>query len=94
MIVFLVSGKLSNPGYTAHPTFRVSRTLVLNLGGGGSAKLGYPVAGRTGARVHIIYIVGPLPLRKPMLPPSASMRFITSSNKIGAKSGVCSTQTQ
>ena len=25
--VFFVSGELSNPGYTAHPAFRVSRTL-------------------------------------------------------------------
>ena len=40
------------------------------------------------------YIAGPLPDLNPTLPPSSSMRFNTSSNKIGAKSGVCSTQTQ
>ena len=39
------------------------------------------------------YIVGPLPFLNPILPPSASIRRMTSSNRIGAKS-VCSTQTQ
>jgi len=39
------------------------------------------------------YIAGPLPFLKPTDPPSASIRLITSSNKIGAKS-VCSTHTQ
>jgi len=38
-------------------------------------------------------MVGPLPFLKPTAPPSASIRRITSSNKMGAKS-VCSTQTQ
>lgn len=39
------------------------------------------------------HIVGPLPFLNPTSPPSFSMRRITSSNKIGAKS-VCSTHTQ
>lgn len=39
------------------------------------------------------YMVGPLPLRNPMVPPSAVIRLTTSSNKMGAKS-VCSTHTQ
>lgn len=41
--------------------------------------------------IKYYYIVGPLPFLKSTLPPSASIRLITSSNKIGAKS-VCSTQ--
>jgi hypothetical protein len=40
-----------------------------------------------------LYIVGPLPLRKPIVPPSAWIRLITSSKSIGAKSGSCSTLT-
>jgi hypothetical protein len=36
----------------------------------------------------------PLPLRNPTVPPSALILSMTSSNKMGAKSGVCSTQTQ
>ena len=39
------------------------------------------------------YIAGPLPFLKPILPPSATIRLITSSNSTGAKS-VCSTHTQ
>jgi len=34
-------------------------------------------------RPNRIYIVGPLPFLNPTTPPSASMRLITSSNKIG-----------
>jgi hypothetical protein len=34
---FCVRNSPQNPVYTAHPTFRAQRTLILNLGGGGSA---------------------------------------------------------